>query len=478
MRKTITVVVTDLDNTLFDWVEMWYRSFNAMLTRLAEDSKVSKEVLEKEFQAVFQKHGTSEYAFAIQELPSLQQRFPGADLPVKFDAAIHAYNKARKETLRLYPTVLDTLRTLKARGCLIVGYTESMAFYTNYRVRTLGLDGLLDYLYSPEDHDLPRGLTPEQIRHYSPEHYRLHRTIHMHTPRGVLKPSPSILLAILREIGADVNESIYVGDNLLKDIIMAQAAGVTDVYAKYGAAQDRPEYDLLRRVTHWSPETVERERQTKVSEVRPSYVLDKNLGQLLEMFSFERFIEPIKEADKDQKQALIEIWKKTIDVQQHFNDIELRIRNFALTLLVAILGAAGFALKEGVYIIAFQYRVPLAVFLLLAGLIAWLGFYFMDRHWYHRLLYGAVNHGREIEQRARIILPELGLTDAIGRASPIEIFGRKIRSPAKINIFYGLVAAILVILAASSFFVGPRGPTSETESRAVSPTPPATTPGQ
>ena len=33
--------------------------------------------------------------------------------------------------------------------------------------------------------------------------------------------------------------------------------------------------------------------------------------------------------------AVVEAWKKTVDVQQQFNDIELRIRNYAITLLVA-----------------------------------------------------------------------------------------------------------------------------------------------
>ncbi len=27
--------------------------------------------------------------------------------------------------------------------------------------------------------------------------------------------------------------------------------------------------------------------------------------------------------------AALEVWKKTIDVQQHFNDIQMKIRNFA-----------------------------------------------------------------------------------------------------------------------------------------------------
>ena len=37
----------------------------------------------------------------------------------------------------------DTLRTIRAAGTLVVAYTESRAYYADYRVRTLGLDGVL-----------------------------------------------------------------------------------------------------------------------------------------------------------------------------------------------------------------------------------------------------------------------------------------------------------------------------------------------
>lgn len=45
-----------------------------------------------------------------------------------YDDAIHAYNKERKRTLKLYDGVLHGLMELRASGCLIVAYTESMAF--------------------------------------------------------------------------------------------------------------------------------------------------------------------------------------------------------------------------------------------------------------------------------------------------------------------------------------------------------------
>jgi len=130
----------------------------------------------------------------------------------------------------------------------------------------------------------------------------------------------------------------------------------------------------------------------------------------------------------------------------HFNDLELRIRNYALTLLLAAGGAAAVSLKENIY---FQVpgkgiQVHISVLLLSFGLLGWLGFYLMDRFWYHRLLYGAVEHGRFIEEKFGDELPFLRLTGAIRHESPIWFLGIRIRSPRKIDAFYGLFAFLLL----------------------------------
>jgi hypothetical protein len=88
-----------------------------------------------------------------------------------------------------------------------VGYTESMAFYTSQRIRSLGLDGVLDYLYCPRDHAVPRGLSRKQVRQYPDEHYELKHTLLKWTPKGVLKPNKQVLLNIIREVGADSSSS-------------------------------------------------------------------------------------------------------------------------------------------------------------------------------------------------------------------------------------------------------------------------------
>jgi hypothetical protein len=52
------------------------------------------------------------------------------------------------------------------------------------------------------------------------------------------------------------------------------------------------------------------------------------------------------EIDEKKATFALEVWKKTIDVQQHFNTIEMQIRNFAITVLTATIGAAGVVFNQ------------------------------------------------------------------------------------------------------------------------------------
>jgi phosphoglycolate phosphatase-like HAD superfamily hydrolase len=281
--QDISVVVTDLDNTLYDWFEMWYCSFSRMLASLVEASGIKQEIFEREIREVFQRNGTSEYKFLIEELPSLQKKHPGEDLINLYSPSIQAYRDARAETYHLYPTVLETLLTLKERGCLIVGYTESRSCYTLLRVKKLQLDGLLDYLYSPPDHNIPT----EQRKIYNLKRYNPIKTIHRYTKDDEYKPDPKLLIEIINGVGATPEETIYIGDSLMKDIQMAQQSKVSDVFAQYGASQDREAYELLRRVSHWKEADVEREKQIcKIGKVKPNYILRDKFSEVLDLFHF------------------------------------------------------------------------------------------------------------------------------------------------------------------------------------------------
>lgn len=276
------VLITDVDNTLLDWQDLWYQTFSAMIDKVLEMSGVDPDMLYAQASIIHQKYGTSEYSRLLEELPCLQALY-GNDVLIVMAPAINAFREARRRVLALYPTVADTLTALRAKGIVIAAYTESKAFYTNYRFRKLGLDGLVDYLYSPEDHSMPAE-TPA-TRYYEADTYSFKHTVHHYTPEGEVKPNPDILLDIVRNLGVSTDEVVYVGDNPLKDVFMAQQAGVTDVHAAYGSSQHKPEYELLRKVTHWTPEMVDRERTAlKLGSVIPSHVLDKNFAQILPLF--------------------------------------------------------------------------------------------------------------------------------------------------------------------------------------------------
>ena len=105
----------------------------------------------------------------------------------------------------------------------------------------------------------------------------------------------------------------------------------------------------------------------------------------------------------------ISLWKSSVEVQQHFNDIEWRIRGLALTVATFALGAAGVAAREGTTI----GPISLGSAVLILGLLLWYAFYFVDLFWYHPLLKAAVAEGTKFEEAIREYLPEAGMTAGI-----------------------------------------------------------------
>jgi phosphoglycolate phosphatase len=72
------LLITDLDNTLYDWVSFYAQSFTAMLDELVVILGVPANVLiDDEFRQVHIKHGNSEYPFGALELKSVQQKYAG-----------------------------------------------------------------------------------------------------------------------------------------------------------------------------------------------------------------------------------------------------------------------------------------------------------------------------------------------------------------------------------------------------------------
>lgn len=173
---------------------------------------------------------------------------------------------------------------------------------------------------------------------------------------------------------------------------------------------------------------------------------------------------------KDKAGFLLDAWKQSVDVQQHFNDICWRIRGLALTALTFSLGGAALAARDSVKLGSLQLSMLIA----LGGLVLWSGFAYLDTRYYHRLLKGSTEQTTALEKAlANLGLPELGLASAITKSSAtaplrVDLYRsnkarirrlfrrsvqtpgpfREVRSSTKLRNFYGVVMALLILSAA------------------------------
>jgi FMN phosphatase YigB (HAD superfamily) len=447
-RKVIDTVILDLDNTIFDWFAVWYASFRPVYDEIIRATGKSVEEVQADIRKVHQQHRTSEYTFLIEEIDCLKEARASGEIRDIFKEALDRARLGRDQNLKLYPSVFPSLWDLKKKGTKIVAYTESMAFYSAYRLKRFGLDGVIDILFSPEDHDVPAGVSLDKLRRHPDEFYQLQVTEIRHTPRGALKPNPGVLIDIVKAIGAKTERCAYVGDSLFKDVAMAREVSVLDVHAQYGESQRRPEYQILQQVSHWTEADVQREREitAKGHDFTPSAVLKDSFAEIFMYCDFVAFPPtPIQISAEQESKNAIELWKKCVDVHQHFNDLEMRIRNFAITVVGAFLAAMSFTYQQRLETVIFGHTFPASLGLLGAAIFAWGGFFLMDRYWYHMLLKGAVDHSAKIEKRYGDIIPEIGLGTTISEASKnVTVMGVKMNSNNRLSAFYALGGLILL----------------------------------
>jgi hypothetical protein len=101
----------------------------------------------------------------------------------------------------------------------------------------------------------------------------------------------------------------------------------------------------------------------------------------------------------------IEIWKRAVETQMHFNEMSTKSRQLGLTLVVAALGLSAVLLGRGddFSLVMSAGSVPIkinvAVLIILASALGMYGVQRLDLGVYHQMLRGAVKFGEEFEQR-------------------------------------------------------------------------------
>jgi phosphoglycolate phosphatase len=242
-KPHIKLLVTDLDNTLYDWVGFFAKAFRAMVDEAVELLAVDRDELLDQIQAVHRRQHDSERPWSLAETPAACSRWPIREARlVALDRAFLAFNRVRKRELALYPGVRNTLARVRAAGVPIVGHTEASTANALFRVERLELASSLDRLYAADGGDEVINPVVQLIA----------------VPREIHKPDPRILLDICRAYAVAPEHALYVGDSIARDIGMAKQIGMHAAWAAYGTRHEPADWQTLTRVTHWTNEDVAR----------------------------------------------------------------------------------------------------------------------------------------------------------------------------------------------------------------------------
>ncbi len=231
----LRAVVTDLDNTLYPWVDYIVPSLEAMVDSLVTTTGLPRVRIVQSLKAVYAKYQSNEYPFAIQEseiFAPYEADFDSFNALV-LDPARLAFKAARERFLRPYPGVKETLEEIRRRGLKVVALTDAPRNAAELRLKWLRLDGHFDALYTLPGYALPDNVDPEIRRRQAAGHYNARAPV-IELPLAFEKPNPAGLARILADLGLDGAEALYVGDNVKKDMPVAQACGALGVWAEYG----------------------------------------------------------------------------------------------------------------------------------------------------------------------------------------------------------------------------------------------------
>jgi FMN phosphatase YigB (HAD superfamily) len=278
-KPRIELLVTDLDNTLYDWVGFFAKAFAAMVDVAVEILQVDREQLLNDLQAVHQRHHDSERPWSLAETNIALARWPGRTLAERkqlLDQAFHVFNRVRKQHLKLYPGVADTLAIIREHGVPVVGHTEASAVNALHRIEHLNLASLLTRVYAKDSgHALDGSGSEAAIKI-------------VQVPRKIHKPDPRILLEVCGELGVAPDRALYVGDSLTRDVSMARQIGMQAAWAAYGTRNAPEDWAMLVRVTHWTREDVQRVKQAQdqFGNIVPDVTIE-HFADLLEHFEFQ-----------------------------------------------------------------------------------------------------------------------------------------------------------------------------------------------
>lgn len=241
-KQPITLVVSDIDNTISDKFNAWGTALDSALDKLAKLHGRDRKDLEQDLLAHVpeaMKHISGpligkDLRMDVTSTPSLKPSSP--EMEKAQEKIFHEWDKDRSE-VSLYGGVLATINKIKSSGAKFVLYTDSRESVCIPRLAKMGITAdMLDGLYVQPD--LKDGQIVRKPVKGVVNDFRaaLGDKLVLLEPK-TNKPNPKNMQKILGDMGVkDPKTAVMVGDNIRADGTGAIAVGMNFAWQKQGTA--------------------------------------------------------------------------------------------------------------------------------------------------------------------------------------------------------------------------------------------------
>ena len=147
----------------------------------------------------------------------------------------------------------------------------------------------------------------------------------------------------------------------------------------------------------------------------------------------------------EETKLMLEEWKIVIQTQMHFNELLMKMRTTAVSIVLAIFGAAAYSLQyDQLYLTICNYGFHASILILISGLGMLAGVFGLDYFYYYRMLLGAVERGYDIDEAYK--KRKVDGCEIFGMTTKIrDAIGKKGKSKYSIWWFYGIVFVLGIL---------------------------------
>ncbi len=208
----IKLVGFDLDDCLFDSTGLSQRArvkgIDAMISLGLKIERQKALILIQEIVAEYGSNSSKHYDYFIKRLNQYENYEISFNEQVRYiTAAVMAYHGQKIKHIQLYNYVLKCLEKLKKSSIKTAIITDGIPIKQYEKILRLGIDDLIDLV-----------VISDEI--------------------GIRKPNPELYSYCLKKFKVKGHETIYVGDNIYKDIIPAKGNKIHSVYIHRGGKYD------------------------------------------------------------------------------------------------------------------------------------------------------------------------------------------------------------------------------------------------